>query len=62
MYLQISNIAGAPSVLIWVLTRVVNASLDDVIQGEAAGGRLSPQLGVDLLGQHLQQVRGSEGW
>ena len=39
-----------------LLTRVVNTSLDDIIHGEAAGGRLSPQLGIDLLGQHLQQM------
>ena len=62
MYLPISNMPGTPSVPIWVLTRVVNASLDDVVQGEATGGRLSPQLGIDLLGQHLQQMRGSDGW
>lgn len=62
MYLLISNIAGTPSVLTWVRTRVVNTSLDDVVQGEAAGGRLSPQLGVDLLGQQLQQMRGGEAW
>lgn len=39
-----------------VLTRVVNTGLDDVIHGEAAGGGLSPQLAVDLLGQHLQPM------
>lgn len=36
-----------------LLTGVVNTSLDDVIQGEAAGGGLAPQLAVNLLGQHL---------
>lgn len=44
-----------------LLTRVVNTSLDDVIQGEAAGGGLAPQLGVDLLVQHLQQMTPSAG-
>lgn len=39
-----------------LLTRVVNTSLDDVIHGEAAGGGLSPQLVVDVLVQHLQQM------
>lgn len=47
----LSNSDG--SVLIWELTRVVYTSLDDVIHGEAAGGGLSPQLAIDLLGQHL---------
>lgn len=37
-----------------VLTRVVNAGLDDVIHGEATGGGLAPQLAVDLLVQHLR--------
>lgn len=40
------------------LTRVVNTSLDDIIQGEAAGGGLAPQLAVDLLVQHLRQITG----
>lgn len=53
---------GSPSLLTWLLTGVVNTSLDDVIQGEATGGRLSPQLAIDLLGQHLQQTRGIKGW
>ncbi len=44
------------------LTRVVNTSLDDVIQGEAAGGGLASQLAIDLLGQHLQQMTASAGW
>merc|ERR1719290_197389 len=35
---------------------VVHASLDVVIHGEAAGGRLSPQLLVHLLGQNLGHV------
>ncbi|KAG7215381.1 hypothetical protein INR49_022549 [Caranx melampygus] len=35
---------------------VVNTSLDDVIQGDATGGGLAPQLAVDFLGQHLQQM------
>lgn len=47
--------------LLWVLTGVVDTSLDDIVHGEATGGGLSPQLAVDLLGQHLQQVGGSEG-
>lgn len=33
-----------------LLTRVVNTSLDDIIQGEATGGGLAPQLAIDLLG------------
>lgn len=44
-----------------LLTRVVNASLDDVIHGEAAGGGFAPQLTVDFLGQHLQQMTPSVG-
>lgn len=39
--------------MLMTLTGVVNTSLDDVIQGEAAGGGLAPQLAVDILGQHL---------
>lgn len=39
--------------VVGVLTRVVNAGLDDVIHGEATGGGLAPQLAVDLLVQHL---------
>lgn len=55
MYRLISNMDGA-------LTRVVNAGLDDVIQGVATWGRLSPELAVNLLGQHLQQMKGSGRW
>lgn len=56
MFWLLSNSDG--TVLIWVLTGVVYTSLDDVIQGEAAGGGLSPQLAIDLLGQHLQPTIG----
>lgn len=45
-----------------LLTRVVNTSLDDVIHGEATGGGLAPQLSIDLLGQHLQQMTTTAGW
>lgn len=38
------------------LTRVVNSGLDDIIQGEAGGCLLVPQLGVHVLGQHLGHV------
>ncbi|KAF3847382.1 hypothetical protein F7725_020410 [Dissostichus mawsoni] len=44
-----------PLMLRPVRTRL-DSTLDDIIHGEAAGGRLSPQLGIDLLGQHLQQM------
>lgn len=37
-------------------TWVVNPSLDDVVQREAAGRLLAPQLGVQLRGQHLGHV------
>lgn len=40
----------------FLLTRVVDTGLDDIIHGEAAGGGLASQLGVDLLGQRLQQI------
>lgn len=43
------------------LTRVVNTGLDDVIQGEAAGGGLASQPAVDFLVQHLQQMTHSSG-
>jgi len=36
-----------------LLTGVVHTGLDDVIQGEATGGGLSPQPVVNVLGQHL---------
>lgn len=62
MDLLISGLPGTLSVLMWVLTGVVNTSLDDIVQGEATGGGLSPQLGIDLLGQRLQQMGASEGW
>lgn len=39
-----------------LLTRVVDTSLDDVIHSETTGGGLAPQLAVDVLGQHLQQM------
>merc|ERR1712035_209770 len=35
------------------VTGVVNTSLDDVVQGEATGCLLVPQLAIDLLGQDL---------
>lgn len=35
------------------LTRVVNTSLDDVIQGVATGGLLVPQLAIYFLSQDL---------
>lgn len=38
------------------VTRVVNASLDDVIQGEATGCLLVPQLAVHVLAQDLGHV------
>lgn len=44
-----------------LLTGVVDTGLDDVIQGEATGSGLAPQLAVDLLGQHLQQMTPSAG-
>lgn len=48
MFGLLSNSDGG--VLMRVLTGVVYTSLDDVIHGEAAGGGLSPQLAIDLLG------------
>lgn len=38
------------------LTRVVNTSLDDIIQGVATGCLLVPQLAIQILGQDLGHV------
>lgn len=46
------------------LTRVVNTSLDDIVQGVAAGCLLVPQLAVDFFGQdlgHMVVVLGQVG-
>lgn len=51
------DLTASSCLLVDVLTRVVNAGLDDVIHGEATGGGLAPQLAVDLLVQHLHGRR-----
>lgn len=38
------------------LTGVVDTSLDDIIQGVAAGGLLVPQLAIQFLGEDLGHV------
>lgn len=38
------------------LTWVIHTGLDDVVQGEASGGLLVPELGVHFLGEDLGHV------